>query len=247
MIYPELQGQLVLVTGGAQGIGEAMVQAFHQQGARVCFCDVEAEAGKRLRTRLGGEVHFSQVDLLSEAQIKRWIHAVTRSQGAIRVLVNNAAIDPRIPLASMSGKDWDKIFATNLRPFFLTARESVPHMEGGASIINFASITIHAGPPDMTAYVASKGGILAFTRSLARELGPKGIRVNTLSPGWVMTKRQLKQYVTPSVKRWIRQSQCIPDLIQPGEIADVALFLASEGSRAMTGQELLVDRGWMHS
>ena len=99
----------------------------------------------------------------------------------------------------------------------------------------------------MTCYVSTKGGILGFTRALAREVGPRRIRVNTLSPGWVMTERQLKQYVRPETKRLIRKSQCLPDLIQPGEIASVALFLASDASSAITGQEILVDRGWYHS
>jgi NAD(P)-dependent dehydrogenase (short-subunit alcohol dehydrogenase family) len=99
----------------------------------------------------------------------------------------------------------------------------------------------------MSAYVATKGGILGFTRSLARELGPQRIRVNAVSPGWVMTERQLRQFITPAVKRLIRKAQCIPDLIQPAEIAEVVLFLASEASRAITGQEILVDRGWVHS
>jgi NAD(P)-dependent dehydrogenase (short-subunit alcohol dehydrogenase family) len=150
-------------------------------------------------------------------------------------------------LASVSVKDWDDLFATNLRAYFLMARETAPHMTSGSSIINFSSITVHTGPAPMSAYVATKGGALAFTRSLARELGPRGIRVNTISPGWIMTERQLKQFVTPAVKRLIRTSQCVPDLLKPQEIADVALFLASNASRAITGQEILADRGWAHS
>ena len=120
-------------------------------------------------------------------------------------------------------------------------------MKPGASIINFASIVFHEGPAALTAYTASKGGVLGFTRSLARALGPRRIRVNTLSPGWVMTERQLRMFVTPAVKRRIRTAQCVPDLLQPEEIADVALFLASDASRAITGQEILADRGWHHS
>ena len=99
----------------------------------------------------------------------------------------------------------------------------------------------------MAAYVATKGGVLGFTRALARELGPRRIRVNAVSPGWIMTKRQLRQYVTPAVKRLIRNSQSVPDLIRPAEIAEVILFLASEASSAITGQEILADRGWAHS
>jgi len=98
----------------------------------------------------------------------------------------------------------------------------------------------------MTAYVATKGGVVSFTRSLARELGPRGIRVNTLRPGWIMTDRQLRMFVTPQVKKRIRGEQCISRLIEPSEIAEFVLFLASNASRAMTGQALLVDRGWKH-
>ena len=116
-------------------------------------------------------------------------------------------------------------------------------MKKGASILNFSSITFHTAPKEMTAYVATKAGIQGFTRSLARELGPQGIRVNTLSPGWVMTARQLKEFVTLAVKGKIRRAQCIPELVQPSEGAEVVLFLCSEASRAMTGQEILVDRG----
>ena len=120
-------------------------------------------------------------------------------------------------------------------------------MPKGGSIINFSSITFHIGATPMTAYVATKGGIMGLTRSLARELGPRGIRVNTLSPGWVMTERQKSEFVTPAVRRMLRQCQCVPELIQPEEIAQVALFLASEASRVLTGQEILADRGWAYS
>ena len=247
MIIPELAGKTVMVTGGANGIGEAVVRAFHAQGARVFFCDVDARAGKALAGELGERAGFRKVNLADERQIIRWMADVGRQQKAIHALVNNAARDPRIALGKTSVKEWDDLFSTNLRAYFLTSREAVKWMRAGSSIINLASITFHAGPANMTAYVATKGGVLGFTRSLARELGPRRIRVNTVSPGWVMTERQLRQYVTPAVKRMIHRAQCIPDLIAPEEIAAVILFLASQASRAMTGQELLVDRGWHHS
>lgn len=190
---------------------------------------------------------FHAVDLLKETQIKRWIKAVTRQTRTISVLVNNAAADPRIALDKTSTADWDRLFARNLRAYFLTCRTAVPHMPPGAAIVNFSSITFHTGASNMSAYVATKAGIQGLTRALARELGPRGIRVNTLSPGWVMTERQLRQFITPATKRLIRKSQCVPDLIQPAEIAEVSLFLASEASSAVTGQEILADRGWAHS
>jgi NAD(P)-dependent dehydrogenase (short-subunit alcohol dehydrogenase family) len=245
--YSDLKGKTVLVTGGAAGIGAAIVRAFRQQGMRVFFCDVDAHRGKRLARELGGDTFFARVDLLAERQIVGWIQDVGRASKQIDVLVNNAAADPRIPLRETSAEDWDLLFARNLRAYFLAARETERFMEAGAAIINFSSITVHIAPPNMTAYVATKAGIQGFTRSLARELGPRRIRVNTLSPGWVMTERQLRDFVTPAVKRLIKRSQCIPDRIQPGDIADVALFLASDASRALTGQELLADRGWAFS
>ncbi len=246
--YPELHGQNVLITGGANGIGAATVRAFHAQGARVFFCDTDGKAGQALARALGGDVYFSEVNLVKEREICRWIDQIATRGKQIHVLVNNAARDPRMTLDAMSAQDWDDLFAINLRAYFLAAREAVRRMpDHNGSIINLASVTFHNSPANMSAYVATKGGVLGFTRSLARELGPRGIRVNTVSPGWVMTERQLRDYVTPAMRRLIKASQCIPDLIQPEEIAGVILFLASNASRAITGQEILADRGWEHS
>src|ERR1041385_1138433 len=245
--YGDLRDQNIVITGGANGIGAAMVRAFVAQGARVSFCDVDSHAGEALARELGERVEFSRVDLRREAEVRRWVKSVVKGGGKVRVLINNAARDPRIALDKMSVEDWDDLFATNLRAYFLMARELAPHMGKGGSIINFSSITFHIAPPELTAYIATKGGALAFTRALARELGPRGIRVNTLSPGWIMTERQKREFVTPTVKRLIRKSQCIPERLQPEDIASVALFLASNASRAITGQEILADRGWAHS
>jgi NAD(P)-dependent dehydrogenase (short-subunit alcohol dehydrogenase family) len=245
--YEDLRDAAIVISGGANGIGAAMVRAFHNQHARVFFCDVAMAAGEALAKELGPRVNFARVDLTREAQIVSWVKRIVKRAGTIRTLINNAARDPRIELQSTTAKQWDDLFATNLRAYFLMAREIAPHIERGGTIINFSSITFHTAPAAMSAYVATKGGALALTRSLARELGPRGIRVNTISPGWIMTKRQLKQFVTPKIKRLIRRSQCVPELIQPEDIADVALFLASDASRAITGQEILADRGWAHS
>ena len=245
--YSDLANKTILITGGANGIGAAMVEAFCDQGAHVSFCDLDRESGERLLKKHQGSVDFTVLDLCRESQIRAWIAKTVKNRGQIHGLINNAASDPRIPFETMSSKQWDQLFSRNLRAHFLTAQAAAPHMKKGASIINFSSITVHVTPVEMTAYVATKAGIQGFTRSLARELGPKGIRVNTISPGWVMTPRQLKEFVTPSVKRMIRRVQCIPDLIKPEEIASIALFLSSSDSSALTGQELLADRGWAHS
>lgn len=246
-IYPDLDQRVIALTGGANGIGAATVRAFHAQGAFVCFCDVDAEAGDRLAAELGQRATFTRVDLRREAQVKRWIQGILTRRGRLDVLVNNAACDPRIPLAQCTAAQWDDLFARNLRAMFLTARAAAPHLpDGTGAIINFSSITFFEGPKEMSAYVATKAGAIGFTRSLARELGPRGVRVNTVCPGWIMTDRQLKQFVTAKVKRMLRHEQCIPKLNTPEEVAEVVLFLASDASRAMTGQALLVDRGWKH-
>ena len=244
-VYDELAGRLVLITGGANGIGRAMVEAFHVQEAMVCFCDLDEKAGARLSKRLGGRAEFTKVNLTSEAEIKRWVARVAKRHGDIHVLINNAACDPRIALEDVTSKAWNDLFAINIRAYFLVCREASLHLAKGASIVNFSSITFYTAPVNMSAYVATKAAAIGLTRSLARELGHRRIRANTISPGWIMTERQLSDHVTPAVKRQIRMEQCIPDLNQPAEVAAVALFLASDSSRAVTGQEILVDRGWV--
>lgn len=247
MQFPELKDQIVIVTGGANGIGSAIVRAFHAQGAVVHFCDIDERAGKALAQNLDGRARFRRLDLAKEQPIRKWIQEIQTPNTLLRALINNAASDPRKPITETSVTDWDTLQALNLRAYFLMCRESLPLMTTGSAIVNLASITFHQGPSPMTNYVASKGGVIGFTRALARELGPRRIRVNTLSPGWVMTERQLKEHVQTATKRLIRKAQCIPDLLQPEDIADVAVFLSTNASRAITGQEILVDRGWYHS
>ena len=241
--YEDLAGKTVLITGGANGIGRAMVQAFAGQGSKVHFCDIDSESGSALANGIEN-ASFDKVDLTSAPQLQQWIDNVATTNQKIDVLINNAARDPRISLPSMTCEDWDQLFALNIRSFMIAAQRSAPHMPPRSSIVNFSSITFHLSPAEMTAYVATKGAIVGFTQALARELGQQRIRVNTLSPGWIMTDRQLEMFVTDEVKTMLKNSQCIPDLIQPNEIANVAMFLASETSSAITSQEILVDRGW---
>jgi len=247
-IYEDLRGKVVLVTGGANGIGAATVRALHAQGAQIHFCDIDARTGNRYAAQLGGGAFFSKVDLTREKSVRNWVQSVGKRHRQIDVLINNAASDPRLALEAMTAKAWDELFALNLRAYFLTTQVAVPFMRrGGESVVNLSSITFHQGPANMSAYVATKAGIIGLTRSLARELGSRRIRVNVVSPGWVMTERQLRQYVTPHARKTILGSQCIPELLQPNDMAEVILFLASDASRAITGQELLADRGWYHS
>lgn len=243
--FSDLQDKVVLLTGGANGIGAATVRALHATGTRVEFCDVDTVGGKRLAASLAG-VTFTRVDLSREAEISRWVRSAGKRHGRIDVLVNNAAIDPRIDLKELTGARLGQLLAINVEALFFAVREVVPRMQRG-SIVNLASITFHTGPARMSAYVATKGAIIGATRSLARELGPRGIRVNTVSPGWIMTERQLREYVDAATKRLIKNAQCVPELLRPEDIAEVILFLASDASRAITGQEILADRGWAHS
>lgn len=243
--FLDLRDKAIVITGGANGIGEATVRAFHEQGARVFFCDKDAERGAALAKSLG--ISFQQVDLINERAIVEWTANIKREAGSIHALINNAAWDPRISFLETTTQQWDDLFAVNLRAYFLAARECVPAMPRGSAIINLASVTFYNTPARMVSYVATKGGVIGFTRCLARELGPSRIRVNCVSPGWVFTERQIRDYLTDENKQLVQERQCIPDFIQPAEIADVILFLASDLSAAVTGQEILADRGWAHS
>jgi NAD(P)-dependent dehydrogenase (short-subunit alcohol dehydrogenase family) len=245
--FAELKDQAVVITGGANGIGAATVRTFHERGARIFFCDKDGARGVALAKELGAKVSFGEIDLTNEQAILDWTAGIKRETKTIRALVNNAAWDPRIPFLETTTKQWDDLFALNLRAYFLMARECAPAMTWGSSIVNIASITFYNSPAKMVAYVATKGGVMGFTRCLARELGERGIRVNTVSPGWVFTERQIRDYITDANKRLIQERQCIAEFIQPGEIANVILFLASDLSAAVTGQEILADRGWEHS
>ena len=164
----------MILTGGANGIGAATVREFQRQGARVYFCDRDSSAGAKLERELPG-THFAKVDLQKEKEILRWVERVKKAEGRIQVLVNNAAIDPRIPLAEQTVEKVDELFAINLRPFFILARACAPLMPSRqSSMINLSSITFHQGPANMSGYVATKAGIIGFTRALARELGLRG-------------------------------------------------------------------------
>ncbi|MGV3771303.1 MAG: SDR family NAD(P)-dependent oxidoreductase [Verrucomicrobiales bacterium] len=244
--YADLNGKIAVVTGGANGIGAAIVRSLAAQKVHVCFCDVDLQAGENLAMQTTGS-QFSEVNLGNEHEVRKWIQSVGKTYHKIDIVVNNAARDPRIAFEQMTSSQWDDLFSLNLRSYFLTCQEALPFMPEYSSIVNLSSITFHTAPSHMSAYVATKAGIIGFTRSLARELGPKKIRFNVVSPGWVMTDRQLREHVTEETKILISKSQCLPDLLQPEDIAEVVLFLASNASSAISGQEILADRGWAHS
>lgn len=247
--YPSLQDRVVLVTGGATGIGEFLVRAFAAQGARVGFIDLAADAGARLAQALAGSRHapcFVPADLTDIAALEAAIAAVRQAFGPIRVLMNNAANDTRHSIEATTPESWDAGVAVNLRHQFFAARAVMADMQqaGGGSIVNFGSVSWMLKQGGMPVYTTSKSAVQGLTRSLARDLGPFHIRVNTIVPGWVMTERQLRLWVTPESKAEVLRLQCIPQLLQPDDIARMALFLAADDSAMCTAQDFIVDGGW---
>jgi NAD(P)-dependent dehydrogenase (short-subunit alcohol dehydrogenase family) len=241
--YPSLTGRVVFVTGGASGIGASVVELFHDQGARVAFVDRQAEAGAALAARLGA--WFRRVDVTDAAALQAAIAEAGAALGPVTVLINNVADDTRHVAADTSPEAWRAALAVNLDPAFVAATAVHPMMRaaGGGSIVNVSSINALWGPAGMAAYVAAKGAINSLTKGLAREWGPDRIRVNALSPGWVVTERQLALWLTPEAEaEWARQV-ALTDRIEPDDIARAALFLASDDSRMITGQNLVVDAG----
>lgn len=243
-VYPSLRGEVVFVTGGASGIGAAFVEAFHGQGARVGFLDLDAQAGQVLAGKLPG-AWFGRCDVTDTAALTATIEAAAAALGPIGVLINNVANDTRHKAAEMSPQAWRKGLAVNLDPVFICATTVYPMMRarGRGVILNISSINPLLGLPDMSAYVAAKGAINALTKGLAREWGPDGLRVNAISPGWVITERQLELWLTPEAEAdWMKQV-ALKRRILPADIARLALFLASDESAMITGQNLVIDGG----
>lgn len=247
--YPSLAERAVLVTGGASGIGAAIVEAFYRQGARVAFLDVDEAAAAALVQRLGTEGHaplFRRCDLTDIAALRQSIAALAGELGQIRVLVNNAARDDRHEIAAVTPELWDRIMAVNLRHQFFAAQAVAAGMAaaGGGSIVNLGSISWLIGQGGMPGYLTAKAAIAGLTRALARDLGPQNIRVNAVLPGWTMTERQLALWLTPEAEADLMQRQCLKQKLMPHHVASMVLFLAAEDSAMCTSQSYIVDGGW---
>jgi len=247
--YPSLAGKRVLVTGGATGIGEALVTGFAEQGAHVAFLDMQGDAGAALVERLSGAVavapRFALCDLTDLSSLDRTVAALRADVGDFDILLNNAASDDRHAIGDVTPAYWDERIAVNLRHLFFAAQAVIPGMKaaGGGSIVNFGSISWHLALPDLVLYQTAKAAIEGMTRSMARELGADNIRVNTIIPGNVETPRQAQWY-TPEGEAEIVAAQCLSGRIQPADVAALALFLASDDARMCTGHEYFVDAGW---
>jgi NAD(P)-dependent dehydrogenase (short-subunit alcohol dehydrogenase family) len=248
--YPSLQDRSVLITGGATGIGATLVEAFVAQGARVGFIDIDAGNGNALAAALATGAHhaplFVHADLTDIAALQAAIAAIRASNGPITVLLNNAANDKRHSIEETTPDSWDLGIAVNLRHQFFAAQAVAPDMRaaGGGSIVNFGSVSWKLKQGNMPVYLTAKSAAQGLTRSLARDLGPARIRVNTLVPGWVMTEKQLRLWVKPESHEEIAKGQCINQPLLPEHIASMALFLAADDSAMCTAQDFVVDGGW---
>lgn len=249
-IYPDLKGKVVIITGGASGIGEAFVRAFVGQGAKVGFIDIDAGAGEALAAELvfaGHTAQFQTLDLRDIPALQKGIATLKDALGPIGVLVNNAAHDERHPALEVTPEAFDDRIAVNLRHQFFASQAVLPDMQaaGEGSIICLSSISWMAGFGGMPIYTASKSAVIGMVRSLARDFGPDNIRVNALTPGWIITKRQLDLWLTPEADATREAHQALKRRIYPDDVARLALFLASEDANAITGQNYVVDGGWV--
>ncbi len=243
--YPDLEGASVLVTGGGSGIGAALVEGFAGQGARVAFVDIQDSAAfaSEVAARTGADVLFLSCDITDIPALEAAIDAAQEAHGPLRVLVNNAANDLRHDPATVTPEEWDASIAVNLKPVLFATRKAAAGMAEGGAVVNFTSISYHLGIPDLAPYVAAKAGIIGLTRSLARAFGPKGVRVNAIAPGWVMTEKQRRLWITPEGLAEFLKKQALPVPIQPEDLVGPTLFLASDASRMVAGQVLAVDGG----
>jgi NAD(P)-dependent dehydrogenase (short-subunit alcohol dehydrogenase family) len=249
-IYQSLRRRPVLITGGATGIGEAMVRAFADQGAQVAFVDIADEEGHALATELGGakgQVHFASCDITDTAALQAAIGLLAGKCGPFTVLVNNAAHDERHDWRKVTPEYYDDRIAVNLKHQFFAIQAVAPAMieAGGGSIVNFGSISWMIPNGGYPVYATCKAAVHGMTRSLARDLGKSGIRLNIVAPGWVMTRRQLELWVDEKGERQMDENQCLRGRVMPQDIAAMVLFLASDDSRMITGQEFIVDGGWV--
>ena len=248
--YGSLKNKRVFITGGGTGIGESIVSAFAEQGAIVAFIDIETDASVALCQRLADagcpKPEFRYCDIRDIAALQAVMAELAAQVGDFDVLVNNAANDQRHKVEDVTPAFWDERIAINQRPMFFACQSVVPAMKkkGGGSIINIGSICWHISGGGYPVYTTSKSAVNGLTRGLARDLGPDRIRVNTVSPGWVMTDRQLKFWLDAAGEEEIKRNQCLPDKLLPWHVTCMVLFLAADDSEMCTAQEFIVDGGW---
>jgi len=244
-VYPSLKGRSVYLTGGASGIGAEILKAFAAQGARVGFVDLDVEAANKVMSETEGDIAFEACDLRNIDQLKQAFAGLREKVGPANVLVNNAARDDRHDWREVTPEYWDERMQTNLRHMFFAIQNVAPDMiaAGGGSIINLGSNSWWEAVGNFPAYATAKGAVHGLTRTMARDLGDHRIRVNTVVPGWIITERQKRLWVTPEglAKHLVRQ--CLPDLVDPVFIARMVVFLASDDAAMCTASNFMVEGG----
>ena len=248
--YPSLHGLNAFVTGGATGIGAAIVSAYAAQGVRVGFVDINESAGTALSKRLeeqGAEVWFRAVDVTETRELQSTIKMFSESGGPVDLLVNNVANDTRHAWSDVTPEMWEKSLAVNLNPVFFAIQTVAAGMmeRQRGSIINFGSISWKAKHGGMPAYTTAKAAIHGLTRSFVREFGAHGVRINTVLPGWVLTDRQLTEHFGDDGKSILDQNQPLRGTISERDVAALVMFLSADDSSMCTGQEFTLDGGWI--
>jgi len=248
--YPTLRDRVVIVTGGASGIGEAIVHAFAGQGARVFFLDIQDEPAALLIERSRSSRHipvYHRCDLTNIDALRQTIADIVRRTGTIDVLVNNAGNDTRHAIQDVTQELWDFTMAVNLRHQFFAAQAVLPAMQarGQGSIINMSSIGWVIPSISQSVYVTAKAAVVGMTRTLAHEVGKYNIRVNAVMPGAILTERQKRLWLTEAYTAEVLQNQALKRMIMPEEVARLVLFLAADDSSAITSQSYVIDAGWV--
>ena len=249
--YPSLRDRYVLVTGGASGIGEAIVEAFTEQGARVAFVDVQEDSARKLVDRLEARGLRSPVyeicDLTEIDALRSAVARIEQRFPSIDVLVNNAGDDLRHAIEDVTSDFWDRTMAVNLKQQFFMAQAVLPAMRrtGRGSIINMSSISWVIPSTGLPVYVTAKAAIVGMTRTLAHEVGKDGVRVNCVLPGAILTAKQERLWLTDAYRAEVLGRQALKRMIQPEEVARLVLFLASDDSAAITNQSYIIDGGWV--
>jgi D-xylose 1-dehydrogenase len=247
--YPSLAGQTVFVTGGSSGIGADIVEAFARQGAKVGFTGRNAEAAAKVvaaSRAVGPAPLFIRSDATDVDALRAAVAQTAAAFGDIGVLINNVADDERHALEQVTPQDFDWCVAINLRPHFFAAQAVVEGMKrlGGGAIVNLGSVSWMIKGKNYPVYATCKSAVVGLTRSLARELGPHCIRVNTLTAGWIMTEKQLNMWVDEAAEKVLDDNQCLPGRIVGADVAQLALYLSAADSRMVTAQDFTIDAGW---
>jgi galactose dehydrogenase len=246
-IYPDLKDRSVFITGGGSGIGAALTEGFLRQGAKVAF--VQRRDGTAFADEMADETGnrplFIACDITDTAALKAAVDQAAAAHGPVRVLVNNAANDQRQDTLTLTPEDFDWSMAVNLRSYFFAIQAVLPGMKaaGGGAVVNFSSISYMMPDSGYAPYITANAGITGLTRTLAAEFGPDRIRLNTLAPGWVFTPKQLELWAEPAAVEAHLKRQKLKDMMKPEDIVGGTLFLASDSSRMMTGQVMVIDGG----